>query len=130
VAKLTARNEAYRIVYWQLMLIIGLALVLLFIQGIRSGLSVALGGLAYWLPTLLFVWRVFARTTARAARQFMVAFVLGETIKLFLSAILFVLIVKYLPVQLLSVLIGFVGAVIAFWISAVILLTKDEEVAP
>ncbi len=130
MAKLTARNEAYRIVYWQLMLIIGLALVLLFIQGIRSGLSVALGGLAYWLPTLLFVWRVFARTTARAARQFMVAFVLGETIKLFLSAILFVLIVKYLPVQLLSVLIGFVGAVIAFWISAVILLTKDEEVAP
>lgn len=125
---LTIKKEAYQIIYWQLILIIGLALVLFLLRGVQSGFSALLGGLAYWLPTLLFVWRVFARTTARAAKQFLVAFVAGEAIKLVLSAVLFVLIVKNMPVNVLPVLAGFVGAVVSFWIASLILLTKHEEV--
>ncbi len=130
MSRLTIKKEAYRIIYWQLVLIMGLALVLFLLQGIQSGISALLGGLAYWLPTLIFVWRVFARTTARAAKQFLVSFVAGETLKLLLSAVLFVLIVKNLPVNVLSVLAGFVGAVISFWIASVILFTKDEGASP
>lgn len=122
---LAIKKEAYRIIYWQLILIMGLVLVLFLLQGIKSGLSALAGGLAYWLPTLLFVWRVFQRTTARAAKQFLLAFVAGEGIKLLLSAVLFVLIVKNLPVNVLSVLTGFVGAVVSFWIASVVLLTRQ-----
>jgi ATP synthase protein I len=32
---------------------------------------------------------------------------------------LFVIIVKYLPVDLISVLVGFVGAIIAFWVVSI-----------
>lgn len=124
---LTIKKEAYRIIYWQLFLVMGLALVLLLLQGVQSGFSVLLGGLAYWLPTLLFVWRVFARATVRAAKQFLVLFVAGEGIKLLLSAVLFVLVVKYLPVNLLSVLMGFIGAVVSFWIASMFLLTRRHE---
>src|SRR5262249_39249912 len=127
---LTIKKEAYRIIYWQLILIMGLALVLFLLQGIQSGFSALLGGMAYWLPTLLFVWRVFAKTTAKAAKQFLLLFVAGEGVKLLLSAILFVLIVKYLPIHVLSVLIGFVGAVVSFWIASMLLLTKHEGVSP
>ncbi len=127
---LTANKEAFRILYWQLLLIMGLAVVLFLLQGTRSGLSTLLGGLAYWLPTLAFVWRVFARATARAAKQFLVLFIAGEMFKLVLSAILFICIVKYLPVNLLSVLIGFIGAIIAFWIASLLLLGRHEEVSP
>lgn len=126
MARLAVKKEAYKIIYWQLVLIMGLALVLFLFQGIQSGLSALLGGLAYWLPTLLFVWRVFARTTARAAKQFLAAFIAGEGIKLLLSALLFVLVVKFMPVNLLSVLAGFVGAVISFWIASLFLLTRQE----
>lgn len=123
---LAIKKEAYRIIYWQLVLIMGLVLVLSLLQGIQSGFSAWMGGLAYWLPTLLFVWRVFARTTARAAKQFLIAFVAGEGVKLLLSAALFVLIVKNMPVNVVSVLIGFVGAVVSFWIASVFLLTRQE----
>jgi ATP synthase protein I len=126
VPRLTVKKEAYQIIYWQLILIMGLALVLFILQGIQSGVSALLGGLAYWLPTLLFVWRVFARTTARAAKQFLLMFVAGEGVKLLLSAVLFVLVIKYVPVKLSSVLIGFIGAVVSFWIASVFCLVKDE----
>jgi ATP synthase protein I len=128
VPKLTIKKQAYQIIYWQLILIMGLAVTLFLLQGIRSGVSTLLGGLAYWLPTLLFVWRVFARTTARAAKQFLISFVAGEGIKLFLSAVLFVLIVKNMPVNVVSVLVGFVGAVVSFWVASMILLTRHEGV--
>ena len=84
---LTIKKEAYQIIYWQLILIMGLALVLFLLQGVRSGLSTLAGGLAYWLPTLLFVWRVFTRAGAQAAKQFLMLFVAGEGVKLMLSAI-------------------------------------------
>src|SRR3990167_4615328 len=106
----------------------GLALILFLLQGMRSGLSALLGGLACWLPALLFVWQVFARAGfARFARQFMLLFAVGEAVKLLLSAVLFVLIVKYLPVNMLSVLIGFVGAIIAFWAASLLVLARHGE---
>ncbi len=124
MAGLSSKKEAYQIIFWQLLMIICLAFVLFLFGGLKSGLSTLLGGLAYWFPTLLFVWRVFNREGARAARRFLLLFVAGESIKLLLSGILFVLILKYLPVNLLSVLIGFVGAVIAFWIASMIMLAE------
>lgn len=126
VPGLTIKKDAYRIIYWQLILIMGLALVLFLLRDIQSGLSALLGGLAYWLPTLLFVWRVFAKTTTQAAKRFLMMFTAGEIVKLLLSAILFVLVVKYLPVNVLSTLIGFAGAVVSFWIASMLLLTRHQ----
>jgi len=125
VSGLAIKKEAYRIIYWQLILIMGLVLVLFLLQGTKSGFSALTGGLAYWLPTLLFVWRVFQRTTARAAKAFLFAFIAGEGIKLVLSAMLFVLIINLLPVNVLSVLLGFVGAVVSFWIASVLFLGRQ-----
>jgi len=128
VLTIAIKKEAYRIVYWQFILMMGLALILFLLQGMRSGLSALLGGLACWLPALLFVWQVFARAGfARFARQFMLLFAVGEAVKLLLSAVLFVLIVKYLPVNMLSVLIGFVGAIIAFWAASLLVLARHGE---
>lgn len=110
------QREAYHLVFLQLASVVALALGALLIRDKVSGFSVLVGGLAYGLPNLLFVWRVFRYVGARQMYQFMAAFFLGEMIKMVLSAILFVLIVKYLPVSLLSVLVGFIGAIVSFWI--------------
>jgi ATP synthase protein I len=129
VAGLSNKKEAFKIIYYQLLLITILALPFLLLQSVQSGFSVILGGLAYWLPTFLFVWRIFARESgAQAAKQFLLLFVAGESIKLLLSGGLFVLIVKFMPVKLLSVLIGFIGAVIAFWIASIFILARHEGV--
>lgn len=122
------KNQAYQIVFWQLMIIMGLSVVLFLLRGIQNGISTLLGGLAYWLPTFAFVWRIFARANIRAAKEFVVTFFVGEATKLFASAILFLLIVKYLPVSILSSMFGYVSAIVAFWIASVFFLTRHQEV--
>jgi len=110
------QQQAYAIVYWQLAGVAILALAALPMAGAQHAFSVFAGGLAYCLPNLLFVWRVFRYAGAQQMNQFMAAFFIGEMIKLFLSGILFLLVVKYWSVSLLSVLVGFAGAIILFWV--------------
>lgn len=109
------QQQAYRIVIWQFACVVLLAILAAILRGKNSGFSVLAGGSAYVLPNLLFVWRVFRYAGASQMAQFMSAFFIGEMLKLVLSAILFLMIVKYLPVSLLSLLVGFIGAIIAFW---------------
>lgn len=110
------QHQAYHLVLWQLVGVVFLATIGLIIKGKTSSFSILMGGLAYVLPNLIFVWRVFRYTGAQQMVKFMAAFFVGEMLKLIISAILFLLIVKYLPVSLLSVLAGFIGAIVAFWI--------------
>lgn len=111
------QHQAYRLVFLQLAGIVLLAMCALLLVGPSSGLSVLAGGLAYGLPNLYFVWRVFRYSGAQEMTKFVAAFFAGEAFKLILSAILFLVIVKYLPVGLLSTLVGFVGAMVAFWVA-------------
>lgn len=111
------QGEAYRIVYFQLICVVLIAGIVLVFGGKTAGFSVLCGGLAYGLPNLVFVWRVFRYAGAQQMVQFMAAFYFGEMLKLIISAILVLIIVKYLPVSLLSVLVGFIGAIVSFWIA-------------
>lgn len=120
------KTQAYQIVFWQLIIIMGLAVVLFLLRGTQNGLSALLGGLAYWLPTFAFVTRIFARINIRAAKQFVIAFFVGEATKLLGSAILFLLIVKYLPVAVMPLLIGYIGGIIAFWIASIFFLSRHQ----
>lgn len=120
------QGQAYQLVYRQLAGVLLLALVAL-LYSRQSGISVLAGGLAYGLPNLLFVWRVFRYTGAQEMTRFVVAFFFGEMIKLVLSGILIIFIVKYLPVSLLSVLVGFVGAIISFWIACFMQFSKQDN---
>lgn len=114
--KKQVQQEAYRLVLGQLAGVLLLALIGLLLNGQQSGFSILAGGLAYGLMNLIFVWVVFRFVGAQQMIQFMMAFFAGEMFKLVFSAILFLVIVKYLPVSLLSTLVGFIGAIVSFWI--------------
>ena len=96
----------------------GFTLIVLWLKGLQNGLSALAGGLSYFMPTFIYVWRVSSYAGARAATQFLIAFIAGETIKLVLSGLLFLLIIKYLHVSLLYALIGFTAAIVAFGIAS------------
>ena len=68
---------------------------------------------------------VFRYVKATQIVQFMTAFMLGEIFKLMLSAILFIVIVNYLQVSLLSELVGFIGAIISFWVACMVLFSRQ-----
>lgn len=110
------QSQAFRLVLWQNGAVLILAVCTGLLLGFKSGFSIFCGGLAYGIPNLIFVWRVFRYSSAQDMNKFMVAFYFGEALKLIFSAILFVLVVKTLPVSLLSVLVGFITAIVSFWI--------------
>lgn len=121
----SVRIDAIKMVCWQFAVVLLLAVLECLFQNVQNGISILFGGVAYCLPNFIFVWRVFSHATAREARQFLVAFVLGELTKLFISAVLVVIIAKLLPVKLIWVLMGYVAAIVAFWI--VSFMTMSQE---
>lgn len=110
------QHQAYGLVYGQFAVVLAIALLAAVCLGIKVGVSLLAGSLCYISPNLFFVWRVFRYANAGQMVQFMTAFFAGEVLKLILSGILFLLVVKYLPISLLSVLIGFILAMVAFWV--------------
>ncbi len=120
------QSQAYHILMWQMIGVILLSAATWPLAGRTQAVSVLAGGCVVCLPNLLFVWRVFRFAGAQQMTQFMVAFLIGEMLKLFLSGILFLLVVKYLPVSLLSVLVGFAGAIILFWIVSFWRFTRQD----
>ena len=121
------QHQAYQIVFYQLMGIVILTALAIPISGVKNGLSLLAGGLAYCVPNLFFVWRVFRFAGAHQMMQFMTSFFLCEVLKLVLSAVLFLIIVKTLPVSLLSVLIGFIAAIVLFWVACIWYFSKQNN---
>lgn len=110
------QSEAFTLVFWQLVGVCILAIIAWLLENQHVAISVLAGGMAYGLPNLIFVWLVFRFVGAQQMTQFLSAFYFGEVIKLILAGILFLIIVNYLSVSLLSVLVGFIGAIVSFWI--------------
>ena len=124
-ATLLARHTAYRLVGLQALVVVFIAAGWLF-GGLREALSALLGGAACVLPSLYFARRLFATTSARDAKKIVKAFYLGEIVKLALSAVLVVLIVMFIPVVILPLITGFIGAQLGFWLAP--LVTKTDAI--
>lgn len=114
-----ARRMAYAFVGVQtaVMLLATLGYLLVSITASRSAL---LGGLAIVLPSLGFAFWLFRVTAARAVRKILMVFYVGETAKILLSAVLAVVFMRFLSVDLLPFGIGFVAALVGFWIAPAI----------
>ena len=121
------RRQVVQILFWQLMIIMGLALVIALFQGTQKGSSTLVGGLAYWLPTFLFLFWVSSYAGAQAAVRFVVAFFAGEMMKLCVSSILFVVLFSYAPINLMYGMIGLASAVVAFAVVSVVSLYDRQE---
>ena len=109
------QREALKLVTWQLVLALIVTGLISLCFGLHNGYSTLLGAGAYLAPNFLFAWSVFSYAGARLAEKFMVAFFLGEASKLIISAILFILITKYIPVNVVFVLTGYIVAIVSFW---------------
>jgi len=110
------QREALQLVFWQLIITLVLSVLIMLIAGLNKGLSTLLGGSVYLLPHLIFAWGIFAYSGSFSPDRFMLGFLLSELIKLLLSAVLFLLIVKYLPLKLLFVMLGYAIAIFSFWL--------------
>lgn len=95
-------------------LLVSLMLLLLF--GVKSSYSGVLGGLVWAIPNAYAAKRLFSNMSARAVKKIVWNFYFAEAAKLLLSAILFVLIIKWIPLALGSFFAGYLAAQIGFWL--------------
>jgi ATP synthase protein I len=93
------------------------------IQDVSAARAAGLGGCAAFLPNLAFA-ALFAKSSqSHTAQQVVRSFYVGETIKLFLTALLFVLIFQLPDIQFLPLFAGFVPTLMVFWLA---LLTRNS----
>lgn len=117
------RKQAYWLIVFQAAIVGLLFFVWLVFRDINSGFSTILGGSACIIPSLYFIKKVFSpkkRTPQKIIRDFY----LGEMVKLLLSAALLVLILKFIPVKIVPLLSGYIGAYLAIWILPLALKDK------
>jgi ATP synthase protein I len=88
-----------------------------FWAGREQGLSALLGGLIGFLPNALFAVISGRRDPRKTAVQVVRAFYLGEIIKLFLTALLFVIVFHLPGISPLPLFIAFLAVLAVSWLA-------------
>lgn len=122
------RNDSYREAFWavvsQALSIACLVPMIFIIWDIKVALSFLLGGLACVLPSVYLYRRVFTFFGATQSKLIVKAFYWGETVKIVLTALFFVvalLIPWALPVW---IFLGYLVAQVGFWVAPVFISLK------
>lgn len=112
------RASAYRMVYLAAVTVVTAAVFFLIFRGVESGYSVLLGGAIWLLPSFYVAYRLFAKV--KPAQQIIRTLYRAEVVKLLVSALLFVMMCKFLIVNVLALLIGYMIAQLAFWLTPLV----------
>ena len=89
-------------------------------------LSMFLGGAVYIIPSFFFARYFCIIKSSRTMQQILMTFYLGEMVKLSLNVGLLLLIVFFIPITILPLVVGFIGAQFGFWLAP--LLIKLDRV--
>lgn len=117
------KAKAYKIIYMQIMLTVILSMLFLLITGQQAAWSACFGGLIAVLPGAVFIRFFFAKTGAQQSKAIMTGLFKGEAIKIALTVILFILVIKFTEAQPLVVLIAFIINQLTFWVAPLIMKT-------
>lgn len=116
---------AYRLLAYQLVVTILLAMVAIVISGKRDAGSVVLGGLVCIVPNAYFAKKLFQHQGARAAKQIVKNFYKGEAMKLFLTVALFALVFKFFSINPLLFFVAYMVVQLIFWFAPLIVNNKQ-----
>ena len=93
--------------------------------GNKAAFSVLVGGAISMLGSLLYGLRIFAG--GGNAEEVLKRFYRGEFQKLLLTGVLFYAVIKWLDVNFLAVMIGFIASLMAFWIALLLNGLGEEQ---
>jgi ATP synthase protein I len=103
-----------KILSYQILIIVITTTGFTLAKGWQLGLSSALGGMAAFIPNLYFALRIY-KSSGKPARQIVNSFYAGESGKLLLTAVLFIMIFKVPSIKILPLLAGYIAALSVFW---------------
>jgi len=120
-----SQNAGLKLVGFQLLLVLFIALILTVFFSVKSGYSGLTGGITFVLPNFIFVLMAFAHAGASKTKLVLRGFFAGEAIKLFLTVILFTVFLKYGALSLASFYISFALLVISQWLAPFFFYNND-----
>jgi len=103
-----------KILGYQILIITLTVLAFAITGGWHKALSPALGGAAAFIPNLYFALRIY-RSAGHEAKKIVRSFYVGESGKLLLTAVLFIMIFQIQAIEILPLLTGYVTALSVFW---------------
>ncbi len=103
-----------KILHYQLLIIAMVAVGFSITRDTGAALSSILGGLAAFIPNLYFVFRIH-KSLGQGARKILNSFYIGESGKLLLTAMLFIIIFQFPNLEIFPLLTGYVTALSVFW---------------
>lgn len=111
-------STVVKILGLQIIVVLMICLGFYIVGGHSKVLSPFLGGIAAFLPNLYFALRM-SRVTGQDAQKIVRSFYAGESGKLILTAILFVMIFQIPTIELLPLLTAYVAALSVFWFALI-----------
>ncbi|TEW43502.1 ATP synthase subunit I [Psychromonas algicola] len=120
-----SQKSGLKLMVFQLLIVLTIALISTVFFSVKSGYSALAGGVTFLLPNIVFVLMAFAHAGARQTKKVLRGFYAGEAIKLFLTVILFVVFLKYIPLVLTAFYISFVLLVLSQWLAPFFFYNND-----
>jgi ATP synthase protein I len=118
-------KSGLKLVAFQLLLVLIVALISTVFFSAKSGYSALAGGVTFLLPNCIFVFMTFAHAGARQTQLVLRGFYAGEAIKLFLTVVLLVVFLKYGTLSLVAFYISFTLLVISQWLTPFFFYNND-----
>ncbi len=112
----------YRLLALQMVLCIMAPIVILLLHNKDVALSVFFGAITAFLPSLVFVRKLFKHRGAQAAKKIVGSFYAGECLKMLLSIVLFAAVFAlYSNIKPLAFFLAYVIMLMTHWLSFVML---------
>jgi ATP synthase protein I len=113
---MTDRNDStvVKILGYQILIILVIAAGFTGWSSQQHGFWAVLGGMAAFIPNLFFsLW--LHKSTGRDARKIVNSFYVGESGKLILTFVLFIIIFQIPNIQILPLFVDYIAALSVFW---------------
>ncbi len=104
-----------------------ISIVFLLLLGKREGISAMLGGMVAIVPSILFAKKMFRYQGARAARQIVKNFYIGEALKILSTAILFTLVFVLYKIAPLVFFFTYIVVLMNYWFAPLIFANKQNR---
>jgi len=119
------RHKIYKILGFQLIMLILLAMVISFSWDLKSAYSTLLGGIAYLFPSVFLMAKLFFSKKNRNSATILIDFYSGELVKLLLSFVLLILLFKFIPSKIIFILIGYGTASLSYLFLPIVSCLKE-----
>ena len=101
------RSKAFKFIAFQFLLGLLLSVLIGIIWEVQTGQSFFIGVMLDVLPSFVFTIYAFRFSGARQLKMMAASFYRGETVKIMLTGAMFIAVIKFVPVVLPALFVGF-----------------------